>query len=701
MPKSLFLFAGAVIGFGISHPSAARGEDSKTCDVVIYGGTSAAITAAVQTARMGRSVIVVSPDRHLGGLSSGGLGWTDSGRKEVIGGLSREFYRRVKKHYDNAEAWKWERPDELNAKRSGGRYDPQADALWVFEPRVAEAIFDGWIKEWKIPVVRDAWLDREKGVVMDGGRIESMATLDGRVYKGRIFIDATYEGDLLAAAGVSYHVGREANSVYGEEWNGIQVGTLHHSHWFKAPVDPYVVPGDPSSGLLPRISAEPPGIRGEGDHRIQAYCFRMCLTDAPENRIQFPKPAGYDPKQYELLLRVFDTGWRDAFKKFDSVPNRKTDTNNHGPFSTDNIGMNYDYPEASYARRREIIAEHETYQKGYMYFIANDPRVPEDVRSVMAEWGLPKDEFTDNGHWPHQLYIREARRMIGKFVMTEHELLKKKPTPDSVGMGSYTMDSHNVQRYVTPEGTVQNEGDIGVGTQGPYEIAYGAIVPKDDECRNLLVPAAVSSSHIAYGSIRMEPVFMILGQSAATAAVHAIEDGVAVQEVEYGKLRARLLADGQVLEAPEGLLMSPKGVAIASLQGIVVDDEAAIFQGGGWQGSTSHKMFIERGYRHDGKENKGSKSATFTVTLEKAGRYEVKISYPPNGNRAANVPVTVAHAGGEKLLKIDQRENKGDGHGFVSLGKFEFARGKASVTVSNEGTEGYVVVDAVQWLRVK
>ncbi len=295
-----------------------------------------------------------------------------------------------------------------------------------------------------------------------------------------MFIDATYEGDLLAAAGVDYHVGREANSVYGEEWNGVQTGVLHHGHHFGglAPISPYVDPGDPNSGVLPRISTADPGVNGAGDHRVQAYCFRMCLTNHPENRIPFPKPEGYDPDEYELLVRIYDAGWRAAFKKFDPIPNQKTDTNNHGPLSTDNIGYNYDYPEASYERRREIIKEHETYQKGWLYFIANDPRIPEEVRKEMREWGLPKDEFTDNGNWSHQLYVREARRMIGEHVMTENELRKLEPTPDSVGMGSYTIDSHNVQRYVTPEGYVQNEGDIGVSTSGPYGIAYGSLVPE-------------------------------------------------------------------------------------------------------------------------------------------------------------------------------------------------------------------------------
>jgi len=523
----------AVIGF------ASAGDE--TFDLVIYGGTSAAVSAAVQAKQMGKSVVVVSPDKHLGGLSSGGLGWTDSGRKEVIGGLSREFYRRVKKHYDRPEAWVYQKPAEYS------RYRADDDAMWVFEPHVAEAVFDAWVTEHRIPVVRQAMLDRAKGVERKGDRIASITTLDGKTYRGRMFLDATYEGDLMAAAGVSYTVGREANAKYGETLNGVQ--TAHaRSHQFESPVDPYVKPGDRSSGLLPRIHPGPPGEEGAGDHRVQAYCFRMCLTTVPENRVPFAPPEGYDPKQYELLARYLQTGWSGVFKKFDPAPNGKTDTNNHGAFSTDNIGFNYDYPEASYQRRREIICEHEVYQKGLMYFLANDPKSPEKIRAEMSRWGLAKDEFLDNGHWPHQIYVREARRMVGDFVVTELHLRGAKTTPDSVGMGSYNMDSHNVERYVDADGHARNEGDIQINPGGPYPIGYRAIVPKRSECANLLVPVCVSSSHIAYGSIRMEPVFMILGQSAATAAAMAIDEDITVQDIPYAKLRARLLADGQVLQ---------------------------------------------------------------------------------------------------------------------------------------------------------
>ena len=524
-------------------------------DLVIYGGTAAAVTAAVQAKQMGKTVIIVSPDQHLGGLSSGGLGFTDTGNKAVIGGLAREFYHRVYQHYQKPEAWNWERREQFgNIGQGTVALDGENRTMWIFEPHVAEQVFEDFIREYKIPVVRNEWLNRKTGVKKNGASIVSIKTLSGKTYTGKMFIDATYEGDLMAAAGVSYHVGRESKAQYGEQWNGVQTGVLHHRHHFgavKDKISPYWIPGDPKSGVLPRISTAPPGEYGAADNKLQAYCFRMCLTDHAENRIPFPKPAGYDPKQYELMLRIFQAGWRETFQKFDRIPNHKTDTNNHGPFSTDNIGYNYDYPEASYERRRQIIREHEQYQKGWLYFIANDPRVPKDVQDEFRKWGLAKDEFKDNGNWPHQIYVREARRMVGAYVMTENELLKKRPTPDSVGMGSYGIDSHNIQRYIIGTGKdayVQNEGDIGVSTNGPYQIAYGSLVPKKGQADNLFVPVAMSSSHIAYGSIRMEPVFMILGQSSATAAVMAIDGKLAVQDVPYAKLRERLLQDKQALE---------------------------------------------------------------------------------------------------------------------------------------------------------
>lgn len=518
-------------------------------DIIVYGGTSAAVTACVQASKLGKTVIMVSPDRHLGGLSSGGLGFTDTGNKEVIGGLAREFYHRVYLHYDTDSAWKWQKKQEYGNQGQGTPAIDGADrTMWIFEPHVAEKIMEDFVKENKLVVHRNAWLDREKGVKMQKGKIVSITTMAGVTYKGKVFIDATYEGDLMAAAKVSYHVGREANSVYGEIWNGVQTGVFQHGHFFRSKIDPYKVKGDKASGLLDGISNLAPGKKGDGDNRLQAYCFRMCLSNNPDNKVVFPKPDNYNPQRYELLLRVFESGWNELFSKYDPIPNRKTDTNNHGPFSTDYIGMNYDYPEASYSTRSKIIKAHEDYQKGLLYFMANDSRIPKKYQDTLKTWGLAKDEFKDNGNWPHQLYIREARRMVSNYVMTEHEVLGKRAVPKPIGMGSYSLDSHNTQRYITPEGFVQNEGDIGVKAPKPYSISYDAIVPKENECVNLMVPVCLSISHIAYGSVRMEPVFMILGESAATAASIAIDNKVTVQQVPYEQLSDLLLKQKQKLK---------------------------------------------------------------------------------------------------------------------------------------------------------
>lgn len=509
-------------------PAKAPAQENRVArDVVVYGLTSSGVIAAIQARRMHKSVVLVGPDKHLGGLSSGGLGATDIGNKAAIGGLSRVFYKRLGKEYGKSEAW-------------------------LFEPHVAERLFEDLVEEYAVEVHREEWLNRKpgQGVFLQDNRIQSIKMLSGKEYQGRMFIDASYEGDLMAAAGVSYTIGRESNAQYNETLNGVQTEIAIY-HQFDSPVDAFVQPGDANSGLLPGISATGPGKTGAADKRIQAYCFRMCLTDVAENRLPFPKPPGYEPKQYELLLRTIIAGANKHHSGYFTktrMPNGKTDSNNSGPFSTDFIGQNYEYPEANYARRLEIINQHRTYQQGLMWFLANDRRVPQELRERVGRWGLARDEFLDNGHWPHQLYIREARRMTGSYVMTQHNCQSRVTARDSIGMGAYTMDSHHVQRYVGENGHVRNEGDVQVGGFGPYSISYRSLVPRRGECENLLVPVCLSATHIAFGSIRMEPVFMVLGQSAATAAAQAIDDGVAVQEVDYPQLRKRLLEDRQILQ---------------------------------------------------------------------------------------------------------------------------------------------------------
>ena len=413
--------------------------DVPETDVVVYGGTSAGVAAAIQAARMGKSVVLIEPTAHIGGLTSGGLGATDIGNKAAIGGLSREFYRRIGAHYRQPTAWKHGSLEAYGDKRKGAA----DDAMWTFEPHVAETIYRQWLAEFKVPILRERF-ELKDGVKMQGRRITALKMESGQWIQGRMFIDATYEGDVMAKAGCRYHVGREANSVYGETLNGVQVAHAR-SHQFIKDVDPYVKPGDPSSGLLPLIQAEPLGKDGDGDSHIQAYNFRMCTTDVPENRRDWEKPANYDERWFELALRNVEAGdhripWNPVW-----MPNRKTDTNNNFAISTDFIGQNWDYPEADYATRAKIWKAHEDYQQGLMWTLANHPRVPEKIRAYYASWGLAKDEFTENGHWPRQMYVREARRLIGGYVMSEKNCKRREIVEDSVGMGAYNMDSHHTQ----------------------------------------------------------------------------------------------------------------------------------------------------------------------------------------------------------------------------------------------------------------
>ncbi len=510
-------------------------------DVVVYGGTSGGITAAVQCSRMGKSVVLVEPTQFLGGLTTGGLGATDIGNKRAIGGLSREFYQRIHQYYLDLSKWKMETREAYFKDRAKNE-----DTMWTFEPSAASKVFQAMIDEAKVPVVFGERLDLKKGVIKQGTRVTQIVMESGRTFDASVWIDATYEGDLMAKAGVSYHVGRESNQTYGETINGLQVkGTVHHQ--FIKQVDPFNKIGDASSGLLHGVTPMPQGNDGDGDHRIQAYNFRLCTTDKPENRRAWPKPDGYQELRYELLLRNFEAGdkripWHPLW-----MPNRKTDTNNNFAFSTDNIGMNYDYPNGDYDLRAQIWKEHEHYTKGLMWTLANHIRVPEEIRSEFNRIGLTKDEFVDNDNWPRQLYVREARRMVSDYVMSEKNCKRLEVVSDSVGMGAYNMDSHNTQRYVTQDGYARNEGDIQIGTK-PYPISYRSITPKSDECTNLLVPVCLAASHISYGSIRMEPVFMVMGQSAATAAVHSMYEGCNIQEIDTMKFKKQLLKDGQVLE---------------------------------------------------------------------------------------------------------------------------------------------------------
>ncbi|MDB6095201.1 MAG: xanthan lyase [Verrucomicrobia bacterium] len=511
-------------------------RETITADLCVYGATAAGVIAAVQAAMLGWRVALLNPAERIGGMTSGGLSYTDIGNQTAIGGLAREFYQRVGQAYG-------------------------VDVAWTFEPHIAERVLSQWLREVEIRPLHQQFL---AAVEKDETRLVAVRMESGTVVRARMFIDATYEGDLLAAAGVSHCVGREGNALYGETLNGAQVQSTHQ---FDLPVDPYVVEGIATSGLLPGIEIEPPVI-GARDHRIQAYCFRMCMTDDPAIRLPFPQPRNYDRRWYVLLERYLQAGWREVFGKFDLLRvATKSDTNNHGAVSTDFIGQNFAWPAGSYQTREQIFQAHVAYQQGYHWFLTHDAAVPREIREAYARWGLCRDEFTTTGGWSPQLYVREARRMVSEYIMTEHECRSARTAPDSVGLAAYAMDSHNCRRFVQ-DGRVLNEGDVQMPGFPPYSISYRSIVPRASECTNLLVPVCMAASHIAYGSIRMEPVFMVLGQSAAIAAHQALTAGQPVQDLPYADLQNALRAAGQILTANERAAFE-KGARHESKAGVV------------------------------------------------------------------------------------------------------------------------------------
>jgi hypothetical protein len=634
-------------------------------DVMIYGATAGGAIAAIAASQEGMSVVLVEPGRHVGGMISGGLGRTDHGRKAVVGGLSREFFRRVGAHYGEP-------------------------ITWYFEPHVAESVLRDWLKSAGVEV---HFGRRIESVETADRRITSVRMTDGSTYLARVFVDAGYEGDLMARAGVSYTWGREGQDQYGESLAGVREKTPKHQ--FDVPISPYDENGD----LLPGVYGGDPGRPGEADRKVQAYNFRLCISRRQDNQVPFPRPPEYDPKRYELLKRYLAKKGKELqlgdILSILPLPNDKADVNNNGPVSTDHIGGNWDYPEGSYDRRREIWEDHVHYQQGLFYFIANDPSVPHHIQDELHEWGLAKDEFVDNDHWPHQLYVREARRMVGAFVMTQRDLQTERTKRDSIGMGSYNSDSHNVQRIPTPDGYVMNEGDMQVPVQ-PYEIAYRALTPRSDECTNLLVVGTLSASHVAYSSIRMEPVYMIVGHAAGIAAADSVKRDVPVQNIDVDRLQDRLRRQAQVLSLDDCEIPH---VSSKELPGIVVDNLQAEVRGE-WTGSTANGPWIDHGYLHDGNIDKEKKSVRFVANLPKSGEYELRIAYSSGANRATNVRVRFMTADGERTILLNQRTPP-ETPPFHSLGTYRFSAGPSNwLEVDAAASNGYIVADAVQWRPV-
>lgn len=641
----------------------------KTVDVCVYGGTSAGVIAAYTARMAGKSVLLIEPGRHLGGLTSGGLGYTDIGNKYAVTGLALDFYRRMGKRYGTFEQW-------------------------IFEPHIAEEVFNEYISEGKVPVLYNhriisAQIRHQR---IESIEVENSLAPDDSVrltIKAKEFIDCSYEGDLMARSGVSYKVGREANSDYNETYDGVE---LRDKHQFPDGIDPYKTPGHPESGLVWGISSDTLLPQGSGDRRVQTYNFRICLTDDSANRLPIVRPPRYDSTHFELLVRLFqhDPSLRfDQILKPDGMPNHKLDINNNGPFSTDFIGMNYDYPNGAYTDRANYQHALEDYSRAFLYFIGHDPRVPEAVRNEMLKWGYPKDEYSDNDHWTPQIYVREARRMIGAYVMTQHNCVGEQVVNDGIGMAAYTMDSHNAERLVV-DGMVKNEGDVQIGGFPPYPISYRALTPKRAQSENLLVPVCLSATHIAYGSIRMEPVFMVLGQSAGLAASMAIDDHSAVQDVDVSLLQ-RELKDDPLMDG--------------SLPDQVIDDNDST------QVAHSFDWTFERGIPgaygptvlktlKPGKSSFVSYRPEISATgLYRVLLYVVKV---PNETTRLNMKVN-AEIMSSKTINLDSVMVKGQTSGqWIELGVYHFKEGEDySFRLMPGQGKGACVADAIQLVKVE
>ena len=650
-------------------PVKAQNKNSDTIDICIYGGTSAGVIAAYTAKEMGKSVILIEPGNHLGGLTTGGLGQTDIGNKYAVTGVSLNFYRRIGKHYGKLEQW-------------------------TFEPHVAEQVFNEYIRSADIKVI---YQHRLVSVSSVDGFIKEITIENSikpgnssyRIIKAKMYIDCTYEGDLMAKSGVSYTVGRESNSTYNESYNGVQ---LRDEHQFPDGIDPFKIPGSPKSGLLWGISHDTLAPNGTGDKKVQTYNIRVCLTNNPGNRISITKPDDYNPDRYELLLRLIEKKPAKSIKNImtlSMMPDNKTDINNNGAFSTDMIGMNWNYPEANYDERREIQKAHDNYIKGFFYFIGHDPRMPLALRTEMLQWGYPRDEYIDNNNWTPQMYVREARRMIGEYVMTQANCESKEVVTDGVGLAAYTMDSHNCQRIVI-NGMVKNEGDVQIGGFDPYPVSYRSLIPKANECKNLLVPVCLSATHIAYGSIRMEPIFMVLAQSSAVAASLSIDNKNSVQDVNIKQLqhllRTNPLADGS---APDILVDNE------DTSNIVIKGSWILEKRGGY-GPT---------FLADTSKSQTARSVRFIPEINKEANYEIYTYYPKLQNGAEQTVITVYNGKvrAERIIKKSQIQVIGQTSGeWVSLGKYKLTKGKkAYVEISNKDADGAIVADAVLFVEEK
>ena len=605
--------------------TAVAGTNVVDCDVCVFGGTSGGVAAAVSAARLGKNVALVLVNNHVGGMTSGGLGVTDVGNAASIGGISAEFYQRV------------------------GQYYGSTNPVYWFEPHVAEQTFLQMLSEVHVPIYTNELL---ASVTMSNQTITQMIMASGNVYRAKEYIDTTYEGDLMAAAGVSFTVGREASSTYGESLAGIQTPGGSYSY------DPYVIAGNTNSGLLPFVQPGPPGTPGQADSRVQVYNFRLCLTQNPTNMIPIIAPPGYSEATYELFRRYLaarvaqdgSVALGDLIDIQQLIPNGKTDINANNELSTDFVGYNYTYPTNTYAGRQAIWQAHQNYIQGMLYYFATSSNVPASVRTNMQTWGYAKDEFQDNGGWPYQLYVREGRRMVSDYVMQQGDALGSRGASDPIALASYTLDSHPVQR-IPVSGLSRWEGSIGTAVALPYGVSYRSIIPRVGQCQNLFSTFALSASHVGYASVRLEPVFMMTSQSAATAAAFAIDDNVPVQQVNYPKLAAELTGDGQLLTWNISQSVSTNGIIVT------VNNTSNLVVTGSWSvGANAGGWPLPNGtYWNDGNAGKGAKSVAFVPAIPASGYYDVYIWWVYASNRATNTPVDINSASNFSTVLIDQQ----------------------------------------------
>lgn len=671
--------------------TSAQANDSHQADVIVYGSTPGGFCAAIAAAREGASVILLEPTDHVGAMSTGGLSHCDSNQmvRSTLMGLFDEWHTRIVKDYTDRG---------LQAPYNPAKKD---QSRWTFEPHVAMRVTMAMLDEAGVNVLTERYL---KSVTKEGPRIKSLVTKNG-TFSARVFVDGTYEGDLMAAAGVDWTIGREGRDEYRETLAGKQYPKNRMN------INRF---GDDGK-LLPLLTTEDAGPDDAGDGNIMTYSFRLCLTADPTNRVPMPKPASYDPGRFEIVRRAFKAGEKRIGFDLYPLPGNKLDGNNSigGQFSIGLVGGGNDWHSADEAGRNKIWEEHKQYTLEFIQFLTTDPTVPKAVRDKYVTLGLCKDEFASYDHFSPALYVRESRRMKGMYVISQKDILEDPNKDDPIAVSSFPIDSHDVQRVALKDGGVVNEGTIfpvrRIPGQGyAYHVPYRSILPKPEQCENLLVPVALSCTHVGISSLRIEGAWMVIGQGAGVAAALAAKADIPVQEIEYAKLRERLLAQKQVLELPEvsDLPSAGGGISAKSLSGIVLDDSQAELTGN-WSRSTNFKPYVENGYIFSGEKNTKSKgdgraTATFRFNAPQSGRYRMFMAYSAHETRAKNVPVAVSSGHNRETILVDQTVSVPDGEAFRLIDIVDLtADAETEIQISNEGTTGFVILDALQLLLIE